>query len=164
MTIRPSHLIVAAALAGSAVAVISQVIPQASGTNVKYNICHHDEGVTATYELLNLPPQAIVDAHLAHQHSLDIIPQFVNPHDGITYGPQGDQSILKNGCVVPSETTVPESTTTAVVEGTTVPDTTIPTVETTVPTTLPVGSTPTTTVPVRVDTQTTTNSPLPATR
>jgi hypothetical protein len=75
----------------------------------KVTICHATGSETNPYVLISPSAIGVKAGHLDHQHDEDIIPQFTiesGPHAG-TYGPQGDQSILANGCVVPSPSPSP---------------------------------------------------------
>lgn len=78
----------------------------------KVTFCHATGSETNPYVLITTAPQAVKAGHIDHQHDQDIIPQFTiesGPHAG-TYGPQGDQSILANGCVVPTPEPTEEPT------------------------------------------------------
>jgi hypothetical protein len=75
----------------------------------KVTICHATGSETNPYVLISPSAIGVKAGHLDHQHDEDIIPQFtisLGPHAG-TYGPQGDQSILANGCVVPTPSPSP---------------------------------------------------------
>jgi len=75
----------------------------------KVTICHATGSETNPYVLISPSAIGVKAGHIDHQHGEDIIPQFTitsGPHAG-TYGPQGDQSILANGCVVPSPSPSP---------------------------------------------------------
>jgi len=75
----------------------------------KVTICHATGSETNPYVLISPSAIGVKTGHIDHQHSEDIIPQFTiesGPHAG-TYGPQGDQSILANGCVVPAPSPSP---------------------------------------------------------
>jgi hypothetical protein len=65
-------------------------------------ICHATGSETNPYVLMEVNAAGVVNGHLGddHQNGEDIIPEFTFRDE--TYGPQGDQSILENDCVVPT--------------------------------------------------------------
>jgi len=79
----------------------------------KITFCHANERENGNsdkppFEELELPAAAIANGHLDHQWGEDIYPQFV--YDGVTYGPQGDQTYLAAHCG--AATATPTSTST----------------------------------------------------
>lgn len=79
----------------------------------RVTICHATGSSTNPYVSVTASGNGIYSGHIAHQHGNDIIPQFTiasGPHAG-TYGPQGDQSILANGCQVVTPPTGPTTPT-----------------------------------------------------
>ena len=69
----------------------------------KVTLCHATGSETNPYVQITVAAAAAYNGHLGadHQGGEDIIPEFT--FRGETYGPQGDQSILANGCVVETE-------------------------------------------------------------
>ena len=69
-------------------------------SDIKITICHANEGQgqqNSPYVPKTIPKAAVVNGHLDHQWGEDIIPEFI--YNGMTYGPQGDQSLLRTNCV-----------------------------------------------------------------
>jgi hypothetical protein len=79
----------------------------------RVTICHATGSNSNPYVTVTASGNGIYNGHIAHQHGEDIIPRFTidsGPHAG-TYGPQGDQSILANGCQVTTPSPTPTPTT-----------------------------------------------------
>jgi|GEM_PF-3491469 len=65
-------------------------------TDADVTLCHATGSSTNPYDVITISAAGAYNGHYS-QHADDIIPSFT--YNGQTYGPQGDQTILTNGCV-----------------------------------------------------------------
>lgn len=86
--------------------------PAAAEPAAKITICHATASVTNPYVNETIAAQAVVAAHIDHQHTEDIIPEFTL--DGVTYSQNLDAQglvLLANGCVSSTSSSSSTSTT-----------------------------------------------------
>lgn len=137
----------AVALAGIFASVaLADKPPQPGASHEKVTLCHATGSSKNPFVEITVNFNSVEDAqHIGGHggHSGDIIPPFTytDSHGSFSFGGQGDQSILANGCKVTQTTT--EQTTTQ--ETTTQVTTTVPTTTSTPSTTQVTTTVPTTT-------------------
>lgn len=86
-------------------------VPAGAQQAEKITICHATGSATNPFVNETIAAQAVVAAHIEHQHGEDIIPEFT--HDGVTYSQNLDAdglALLANGCVAPTTSPSPTST------------------------------------------------------
>lgn len=113
---RRTRVTAATLLGGAALALVALAAPAAAAPPVMVTLCHATESdVVNPYVSITIAAPAVVSAHIDHQHTEDIIPEFV--HDNVTYSQNLDAeglALLANGCMAPAtstSTTDPPSTT-----------------------------------------------------
>ena len=105
-TFKSALFVVLAVLLAIGLALGFQTVANAAA-DPKVTLCHATGSETNPYVQITVAAAAAYNGHLGsdHQNGEDIIPSFT--YKGETYGPQGDQSILSNGCAVEVEPTEP---------------------------------------------------------
>ena len=118
-TTRTTRTTTAFLLSAAVLAFVAFATPAGATPEDNITICHATESdVVNPYVEITIAPQAVIAAHIAHQHGEDIIPVFT--YNEVTYSQNLDAegiALLANGCEEPgsssSTTTAPPSTTTA---------------------------------------------------
>lgn len=112
-----AHRTIRAALIGalgSALLVLAFALPASADPPEKITICHATASETNPYVSITIAPQAVVNAHIEHQHGEDIIPLFT--YNDVQYSQNLDAAglaLLANDCEAPGEETSTSTTSTS---------------------------------------------------